>query len=74
MIKNKLIFNEVKREVKKLTNQIKRNKKTLISSETIFFAQELSASIRADRSEAKKNKKDLKLTSVWPFPNFNKIV
>lgn len=74
MVKNKAVLSEVKREVKKLQNQIKRDKKTLVSSETVFFAEELSASIRSDRAQAKKDKEKLKSNSDWPFPNFNKIV
>lgn len=74
MLKNKAVFSEVRREVKKLQNQIKRNKETLVSPETVFFAGELSASIRSDRAKAKKDKEILKNNSDWPFPNFNKIV
>jgi DNA polymerase elongation subunit (family B) len=71
MLKPRTIINEVRRETKKLTNQLKRDKSTLVSSETLGLAIELSESIKADRAKAKKMKEDLKQTKNWPFPKHN---
>lgn len=73
MIKPRTILNEVRRETKKLTKELNRNKNTLISSETLGLALELSESIRTDRVKAKQMKEDLKNTSNWPFPKHNFI-
>jgi hypothetical protein len=51
-----------------LTNQFKRDKSTLVSSETLGFAIELSESIKASiGAKAKKMKEDLKQTKL-AFP------